>query len=51
MQVNPIGDLKKKKKKKKKKIPTLRYNRKNRVIIMNAMILNIMHDIYNVRGT
>lgn len=30
---------------------TLKYNWKDSVIIMNAMILKIMHDIFNVLNT
>ena len=33
------------------KMPSLTYNQANIVIIKNAMILNIMHDIINIRGT
>ena len=33
------------------KIPTLTYNRTNNVIIQNAIILNIMHNIFDFRGT
>jgi len=33
------------------KMPPLTYNHANIVIIKNAMILNIMHDIFYVLGT
>ena len=33
------------------KMPTFRHNRTNSFIIKNAIILNILHNIYNLRDT
>jgi hypothetical protein len=31
------------------KMPTLTYNKANRILIKNAIILNIIHKIFNIR--